>query len=384
MKKTAISLVLALAMVFSLVLVAAPVAEAAGHTDHCVCGGKAAGIGDHATCTTVTGWKDLNAYVKDAANMTADRGPSLATGNYYLSADLDLKDLGAIQIDKSNAVVTICLNGYTLTNTKADSSARAIYVRSLSENSTLNICDCKGAGVLTSTCNAQGAVIRTEKNAESNKTYSGTVNLYSGTIIGSKVESAGGTVRICRGTLNIYAAVLKDGEHTVANNSWGGNLMISDNATVNMYGGTIKDGKVKDGGKGANVYVSGGCDFNWYGGSVYGGTGTTDIGCATGARVLLKNVGSSCTMTAYGNLTLDETELTSDVTYTKDDAMGVYTITKAGWTRPADPVTPPPSTPGGSTTNPGTGDSANLVVMGLGLVLGVAGMACLLPKKQSV
>ena len=56
--------------------------------------------------------------------------------------------------------------------------------------------------------------------------------------------------------------------------------------------------------------------------------------------------------------------------------------------KPADtPAAPAPTAdtpaPGGS-TNPSTGDSDNLVVMGLGLILGVAGMACLLPKKQTV
>ena len=90
MKKTTISLVLALIMVFSLVLVAAPAAEAAGHTTHCVCGGKLEGH----TCANTT-FQPLSQATFDA--VTAESAPvklhndtvySLEKGSYYLTENI--------------------------------------------------------------------------------------------------------------------------------------------------------------------------------------------------------------------------------------------------------------------------------------------------------
>ncbi len=379
MKKTAISLILALAMVLSFVLVAAPQAQAAGHTTHCVCGGKAAGVGDHTACANLTGeWIDLNAYVNDTANQV-DGSPQLKAGNYYLSADLQLTKQMAIA--EEGIEVTICLNGFEVKGCEAkdETYSKVLYVGK--KDATVNVCDCSAnnAGKMSSISVKQGSVILVGTNTEG---VAPTLNLYSGTLIGSpNATAAGGAVRVNGGELNIYKAVLKDGQNT----SHGGNLMTNGKsattkAVVNMYGGAILNGK---GNLGGNVYIMNHSIFNIYGGTITGGTGTkgADI-CAdkaTGTVKIMKlDAGTTCTMN-ISEATLDVSELDSSITKTQNLLDTTFTAPAAS--NPSNPSTP--STPS-KPNNPATGDSANLVVMGLGLVLGVAGIACLLPKKQEI
>ena len=374
MKKTAISLALVLAMALAMVMVSVPVAEATdtthvAHTEgmnHCACGGTAVGVGDHTTCTSLTGaWVDLNNYVTTT-------GTSLAAGNYYLSANLNLADVNALVLN-TEAVVTICLNGYNITNPNNanEDTARCFWVKAGFANGTLNICDCQGGGEIHSEGQKQGAVL----HAVNNSALNSTINLYSGTIIGSpNTTQAGGSVRICKGICNIYAATIKDGKNvsTGVGYIWGGNLMISNTGKVNMYGGVIKNGTAAE--KGSNVYVASNCEFNVYGGSIIDGNGAANIEAANGGKIKIVNLDASTTVQLNGSATLDLTGMDSSVTETHD-ATFKYTLTKAVPSVPSTPSTP---------SNPSTGDSANLVVMGLGLVLGVVGMACLLPKKQNV
>ena len=380
MKKTAISLILALAMVLSFVLVAAPQAQAAGHTTHCVCGGKAAGVGDHTACANVTEtWVDLNAYVNDAANKDADGYAPLKAGAYYLSADLQLeKQLKPID---DGVEITICLNGFELKGNadKAQAHSKVMFVN---KKATVNICDCKGTGKMSSISEKQGAVILVDADKKGP-----VLNLFSGTLIGSpNTTAAGGNVRINDGgVLNIYKAILKDGKNV---NGQGGNLMSNGSSgkecEINMFGGAILNGNAKS--YGGNIYIMNSVTLNISGGTISGGVAGTagkDIYAdKESSTIKIKNLeaGTACTLT-YTSATLDVSELAATVTKGADADTDPLTFTHTFTAAAATPSTPSnPSKP----NNPATGDSANLVVMGLGLVLGVAGIACLLPKKQEI
>ena len=377
MKKTAISLLLALAMVFTMVLVAAPVAQAAAHT-HCVCGDGKCSVGNHAHAdVTWTEWTDATTL-------------PTTTGNYYLATDVHLAARHEIA---EGAKVALCLNGKKVT------SDAAVY--KLLGAATFTLTDCKGTGTLTGADSSgrTGGVIYADAGMT-------TMNLYAGNIIGPKVKSAA-CIYWASGTLNIYGGTLTGGEVT----DRAGALNVAgsaDRTIVNMYGGLIKGGKnthdtrgggaIRIGSHGTELIMS---TFNMYGGvidggeSKYGGSiyvqqhnnelnlygGVIKNGKATEAGKDIYAIGKSVikvvNMDASFTITLGDEDIKVN-TESKDATLSVtennkeYTVTKG-----AAPA------PGGSST-PNTGDSANLVVMGLGLVLGVAGMAWVLPKKQTV
>ena len=338
MKKSIISLVLALVMVFSLVLVAAPQAQAATHTDHCVCGGKASGMPNH-TCETATAWIELTTAVLDAGDGNAYVLPA---GNYYLAKNLEIEK--RINV-KSGDTVTICLNGYTLSNSqqsgamaKTDDNMRVFNLNK--DNSTLNICDCSAnnTGAITSDSASHGAIVFMQRRVTT------TFNLYGGTLSCSQTASKTG------GLIRQYVDESVDAET-------GALKYPNQNHVFNMYGGVIKNGKVTgEGIEGGNIAIY--RTMNLYGGTIEGGEPNSIYLSATGVLNVV-NTEKSTTVKAEEGATVNTTNMDSSLTY----ANGA--LTKAGDT-------------------PATGDSANLVVMGLGLVLGVAGMACLLPKKQTV
>ena len=385
MKKTVISLMLALAMVFSLVLVAAPAAEAAAHTDHCVCGGKTAGVGDHTKCTTLTGWQDLNQVVNGSSEVTV-----LETGNYYLSADLHMEITGTTKRGlefAKGAVVTICLNGY-----KLSCNTRVFYAQGTITEATpdapaadnhneVSICDCKGTGVVDCKNAAiDGPILYMKEKA--------IFSVYGGTIIGSNQNTkAGGAIRVQGGTFNMYGGTVKDG----CSETLGGNFYI--NGTANLYGGTITNGNGLTGG---NIHVTASGKLLIDGASIANG-GYTDLFIKNDIDILgevtvksfakaVDAANAEVPMLIKRQIVLETDGVTvkdegtlvlsgKDTAFTSTTAnvQGGESVTLTYKAPPAPPAKP---------NNPATGDSANLVVMGLGLVLGVAGMACLLPKKH--
>lgn len=263
MKKTAISLMLVLAMVLSVVLVAAPKAEAVDHTAHCVCGGTLAGKNvDGHSCTTAETWTELTLEVLQDCNY------DLPSGNYYLSGTLTLEKR---IFPVASSTVTICLNGQQLlgANTTADSGR---VLNANRDNTVLNVCDCKGTGRIASTSTEAGkyagGIIQIGKE-------SAKVNLFGGTIVGrtvveytsgsnTKIPNAG-TIYQSAGTLNMYGGTLEGGTAPAA----GGSVYNKAGSTFNMYGGMIKDGN-STASNGGNVAVYG--SFKMEGGTISGGT----------------------------------------------------------------------------------------------------------------
>ncbi len=167
--KKALSMIMALALVFGLVLIAAPAAEAAAcdHTDH-------------------TGWTEWNAtnsstIVKDVAVSSSAQQPGLAEGKYYLTSDVEINKV-RIEMNKE---VTICLNGHTIKNSADQEDGASLIDLAAGSGGTtvLNICDCTGNGTLTRTDDTtrQGAIIY-----QRSKT---TVNLHNISVIAPTVNT---------------------------------------------------------------------------------------------------------------------------------------------------------------------------------------------------
>ena len=94
MKKKLLSLLLVLILVVSVTVISAMAEEStatpAGHTDHCVCGGKRDGRGDHvcAESGVITEW---TAFTEDLlVESGVNYRYNLAAGNYYLTGDTTL------------------------------------------------------------------------------------------------------------------------------------------------------------------------------------------------------------------------------------------------------------------------------------------------------
>ena len=389
MKKTAISLLLAVALVFSLVLVAAPAAQATTTHSHCVCCGNTPIAAANHTCdTTQDDWMPLS-----QATFTGTQANGGLTGKYYLTENVSYGD----KQFRPKGELTICLNGFEL-------SFKNFRPQNDQEN-TLTITDCKGTGSIKSTVTDAAG---TQMFMCSNSGYkANTINIWGGTIQGTPKGSTGplfymgSAVEGSTHTLNIYggkiigsAAGSKDGVE--AN---GGAVCLTQGATCNMYGGSIVNGKAVStstgAGQGGNIFI-GGAYFNLYGGSISGGTVETPAGKAEakGGNIFLNGGvltvnggtitgGAADIYAAGGKIKINKADTAIKFTVGADFDTEESIIAGTGITvtNNGNVYTAAKTTAGG---NVSTGDNANLVVMGLGLVLGVAGMACLLPKKQKV
>ncbi len=294
MKKVILSALLVL-----LVCLLAIPAAAQEHDDtHCLCGGSCAELQDH-SCQSVT-WTPL-------PEGTTDFG-KLEAGNYYLTGDVTATGLTSITND-----ISICLNGYNITASDGRCFGNTI-------DATLNITDCSYAdgawgGTVTGGNSIYGGILYThyssvvniyggnftgngsynrlaglfciaqdgiDEAAKTNTDYSSTLNIYNGNIYGGLSGRGGNIFGMHCAVINMYGGSVHDGKATYT--TWGttvqpgigGNIHVDANASFNMYGGKIYDGVAQQGtttvaysGSGGNVSVNG--KFNMYGGEIYGG-----------------------------------------------------------------------------------------------------------------
>ena len=349
--KATISKLLVLALILSFVLVAAPTAHAAGHENHCVCGGLGA-IGDH-TCKTEETWTELT---------EALCGSFLPSGNYYLADDLTITS--AINL-MDDATVTICLNGKKLTNTGENQR-----VFTLNRKKTLNICDCQKTGSINNA--APGIIKETGGLIYMSSADGQIVNLFGGTLNAPTAKAAGGAIRVGNTTgdanvvtLNMYGGTVQGGK----TESMGGNISVY--GEFNMYGGTVKGGSaVKNGG---NIYLSTGAKVTINGGTITGGTDShiTDVSelviGGDNASLVVKGLSAPVHVVNLKEkpvFSVDETKIVKSDFGTTSTGFPVYLLT------PNQPAA--------------TGDTTNLMVLGLGLILGAAGLVFLVPKKRTV
>ncbi|MBR5570974.1 MAG: hypothetical protein IKW10_08815 [Oscillospiraceae bacterium] len=228
---------------------------------HCACVGVAEGVGEH-TCKELTKWTKLTKETL-VDSPTSGNLAFPASGNYYLSLDLELTK--SIDILPGQEI-TLCLNSCELTSTK----------RIFRINGTLNVTDCQNKGELIGKA-ALAPVFYTYAGGTFNL-FGGTLStIYDGTSsywggIGYLSNDAGNAAEKAASTMNMYGGTIwggnvvkdKDGKY-----GQGGALIVATPNTFNMYGGLIRNGGAEV--RGGNVFVSGAAKINLLGGAIQGG-----------------------------------------------------------------------------------------------------------------
>ena len=228
---------------------------------HCACAGVAKGVGEH-TCKELTKWTKLTKETL-VDSPTSGNLAFPASGNYYLSMDLELTK--SIDILPGQEI-TLCLNSCELTSTK----------RIFRINGTLNVTDCQNKGELIGKA-ALAPVFYTYAG--------GTFNLFAGTVstiyegaasywggIGYLSNDAGNATEKAPSTMNMYGGTIWGGyvtRNAEGKYGQGGALIVATPNTFNMYGGLIRNGGAEV--RGGNVFVSGAAKINLLGGAIQGG-----------------------------------------------------------------------------------------------------------------
>ena len=188
-----------------------------------------------------------------------------ASGHYYLAEDVQLQ----LETRYANAELDLVIDLHGQTLTAADSK-RAILVNS---GGKLSILDSVGEGKIVS--NVTGSTEENGVNGSVLFIMNGTFNFYGGTLVSEATEEkySGGVVRVGNGasrisTMNMYGGTIMNGKGAL-----GGNLYVSAYSDFNMYGGTITGGSSQ---KGNNVYIDVNKDLtpaevNLYAGTITGG-----------------------------------------------------------------------------------------------------------------
>ena len=204
------------------------VETAATHTAHPYCGDAACDKHGEA----IAEWTDLN---KVAAGSTLEAGKA-----YYLTNNLNVSKSFIVD----GGEITLCLNGYTLTNSSGVQYQRALDVR----NGTLRICDCSqdATGAITSNTPCDGSALFLRYTA--GKTPA--AELYGGTITGTNTANSGGAVCLATGKFTMYGGKIAN-----SRSKMGGGVYVS-SGTFTMNGGTITGCTATENGGG--VYLNGG------------------------------------------------------------------------------------------------------------------------------
>lgn len=255
----------------------------AHENNHCACLGNAQGMGAH-TCTELTDWTALTREILVDSPASGNLAFP-ASGNYYLPLDLELVNCIDILPDQQ---ITLCLNGNTISDTK----------RMFRVNGVLNITDCGEGGQLVGSA-ALAPVFYTYAGGELNlfggtltSTYTGTASYWGG--VGAVASDAGNAPEKGVSTMNMYGGtivgtkVYKDAD---GKNGCGGAVYVLANNTFNMYGGSITGGSAE--GHGGNLCYGDKAKGQLLGGSITGGQ------AQKGGDVRLTG---TCTITLGGKL----------------------------------------------------------------------------------
>lgn len=311
---------------------------------HCVCGGELDSP-QHRICQSAE-WKavsslgDWNAMTEKASLTNRIRFRD-NTVSIYLTADVTLD--ARLEIDPGQTV-NICLNGHTLLT---KSGERFVEICA----GTLNLCDCKGGGVLIGnnhpaviylysqgTVNLYGGTVTTNAStsslafglvycsgekidkldlpqAESHFTmYGGTLDA-SGLTMRDTTGAMGGALRSrsVNGTTTIYGGTIYGADIPEATGGFGGAISIEGSgASFCMTGGTVLGGSVSKG-PGGCLYL-GGDDHQISGGTIMGGNAVSGSGVyvkagktltLSGAPVIFGNTGSNLFLGAGALLEAD-------------------------------------------------------------------------------
>lgn len=271
------------------------------HEDHPVCGKEHKNIGDHTSekCSTPT-WTKL--YMDGDGKLCYGEGQpvdddttynhyTLGEGNYYLDTDVSVTKTIMV-----TGTVTICLNGYDLTQATESNLNKLLDING---DATLNICNCGSAkGCIALTTSDEYPTIKASGGS--------TLNLFSGEI--SRENGTGAAVDLgsqgksAKTTFNMYGGEV---------NQETGNYAVRANVTVGYYAVNIYGGVVNSAGTG--VFVQDGREIKILitGGSV------------SGDRLYAVDTNEVTSLTLSGNPTLSgavaDIYLSKDANFTVTD-----------------------------------------------------------------
>ncbi len=240
-------------------------AAGAAHEDHCVCGGSAQGVADHAECEDLTWIPITQALSENGMSASTVDFAKLPSGNYYLDANINVSYAEYIGGDKDGVTtpvnLNLCLNGKKITT--SDTKTYRVFGR-IYDGSSVSLCDCSGEQDTEGTWTWDGTIVGGKAaNGPILYTYEkGVVNVYGGNFVGPENHTTTGT--------GLFSIAMDKGEDT----------NIRDNAAVmNLYNGNLVAGPAN---KGAAIMVMHAATLNMYGGTVTGNTTVGNGGAITG------------------------------------------------------------------------------------------------------
>ena len=259
-KFTSASPILPLEVSGTNVVLGKPYLGEADHT-HCLCADKYAGH----TCAD-TGFVSVDAETFRLCFAEGTSASSLMGSlNMCLTEDVTIDSEYAIAGNTFN----LCLHGHTIHMTgNARITANGV-------SGVLNITDCTGKGKILAEDGCRASFLYT---------YKGELNIYGGTVDGSDLGVGLGSVRVgyAGDTFNLFGGTIVGSK--IANN--GGSIYCDTASTVNIYGGTVRDGVATAAG-GGNIFLNhASAVLNIYGGTISGGKATaTSTGSGLGGNI---------------------------------------------------------------------------------------------------
>lgn len=225
-------------------------ASAEEHSNHPVCGKTHTDIGDHTeTCEKVTwtAWNGTDEISYDAGTNTA---------YVYLSDNAARSSMLTVTDGKT---LNLCLNGKKLSRTSTVIEVKC--------GATLNICDCRGGGIIAAANSMRTAI---EVNPNSGNSTA-TLNLYGGEVSGSVFDST------------FDKSIIK-----LDNSS------VGSKAVFNMYGGKVQNSNSDS--RCSAVHVTSDNDYQI---NIYGG----EVTCDKGDGIKAWNSGAAPVLIAGGTIT---------------------------------------------------------------------------------
>ncbi len=305
MKMKYLALLAAVVVLLGAIFFVAPDAKAAETPNlcdgsHCVCGGKAKDVGDHECGGDVT----YEGVGDDATFRT--KVSAGGTVNVYLTSNITLTAQITLAADST---VNICLNGHTLESLAWTFTTSTVNITDCQYDDTAKAADGLPVGgrfIITknqltipsgSTLNVYGGILANGSSGCIVYHSGGTAvtNMYNGYVTSLENGSSYRSLIVVYGTFDMYGG-------TVDGNGWTSSNALVHTAvtqsgteragTINIHGGTIKNGKTAERTSGnnltadryaaGNIWVSSKGTLNITGGTIINGEGTTcgDIYCA--------------------------------------------------------------------------------------------------------
>jgi len=239
---------------------------------HCLCGGQAAGVGDHSECTSED-WLPIS-WALAGASASADRADftSLASGSYYLDCDLTMVSGAKVGQREKGIYIKLCLNGHDI---RAGGGSRTLGY--ISVGCQLDICDCKydaethAGGTVYGAQGVHGSIVYIRESGKL-RVFGGNLTNYSEDYVATGYGLITVAMDDVENVIDYNAPAsefrLYNGRVYGGRAASGGNLSLLHSAKAYIYGGSIEGGMAENVNE-ASVYnrTVMGCGGNIYAGN---------------------------------------------------------------------------------------------------------------------